>query len=173
MAGTVLLGKPELDRKLNHLSGKASKRAIVAGIKASLIPIARAMRTGVNASSASHELKKAARQSIGSRFTRKRWESVREAKVGFAVGKSKKSVAKRSAKRGEGRPGAGVSASNIHWFVLGTDERTTKSGKSTGRIEGVFAGVTDAAVGAAGQASLAAASKKIQQVIHREARKRV
>ena len=71
-----------------------------------------------------------------------------------------------------GGSGVGVSAANIHWFVLGTDERHQKSGHPTGQIANVFGNVTRLALTASTGPSLAAARRKITQVIEREARKK-
>ena len=169
--GTTLLGDKELIRKLDRLSKSGSKRAIVAGIQAGMTPIAKAMRAAINAADASPGLKRQARKTIGARFAKAYKQSkVREAKVGFAVGKKKKTIVKAVAAH-EGS-GVGISAANIHWFVLGTDERKRKSGASTGKIEGVFGDVTRQALATSAPASLAAAKKKIKQVIEREARKK-
>lgn len=166
----VLLGDKELDRKLRRLGEKSSKKAIVAGIRASMTPIAKAMRAAINASEASPELKREARKSIGARFGKVFGRSdVREAKVGFSVGKKQKKLKKTG---GGKSGGVGVSARNIHWFVLGTDEREHKSGRATGQIANVFGQVTRLAMAGSAAASLAAARKKIKQVIEREARKR-
>jgi hypothetical protein len=60
-------------------------------------------------------------------------------KVGAGVGKQTKARKARAADRAaQGRSGAkkgvGISASNVHWPILGTGQRQTKSGKSTGRM---------------------------------------
>ncbi|KKK76871.1 hypothetical protein LCGC14_2859270, partial [marine sediment metagenome] len=132
-----------------------------------------------NASEASPELKREARKTIGARFAKRRHSQVREAKVGFSVGKKKKAIQRAQAARGKrieagksGGGGVGFSAANIHWFVLGTDERHQKSGKPTGKVEGVFGGVTRQALASSAGASLAAARRKISQVITREAKKK-
>lgn len=167
----VLLGDKALTRKLDRLSKSGSKKAIVAGIRASMTPIAKAMRAAINASEASPKLKREARKTIGARFAKGfKQRNVREAKVGFSVGKKKKAIAKATAAHEGG--GVGLSAANIHWFVLGTDERQQKSGKATGKIEGVFGDVTRQALATSAPASVAAARKKIKQVIEREARKK-
>lgn len=175
----TLLGSKELNRKLDRLSKSGSKRAIVGGIRAGMTPIARAMRAAINTSDASPELKREARKTIGARFDKKRYSDVRQARVGFSVGKKKKTIQRAQAARGKrvaegksGGGGVGISAANIHWFVLGTDERQTKSGRRTGKIKGVFGNVTRQALASSAGASLAAARRKIRQVIEREARKK-
>jgi hypothetical protein len=177
--GAVLLGDKELTRKLDHLSKSGSKRAIVSGIRASMTPIAKAMRAAINATDASPSLKREARKTIGTRFAKAYKRDVREAKVGFAVGKKKKTIQRAVEARGKrieagksSGSGVGISAANIHWFVLGTDERHHKSGHPTGQIANIFGGVTRLALAGSAAASLAAARRKIKQVIEREARKK-
>jgi hypothetical protein len=182
MAAT-LLGSKELNRKLKMLAEKSSKKAITAGIRAGMTPIAKAMRAAINSSDASPVVKREARKTIGARFGKTRRITERHAKVGFAVGKraaavqsAMKARGKRVAKTGGSRPKGqvGVSAQNIHWFVLGTKERhwKTKTGQSTGEIEDVFRNVTKQALATSAGASIAAARRKITQVIEREARKK-
>ena len=178
--GAVLLGDKELERKLKHLSRRGSKRAITAGIRGSMVPIARAMRAAINATAASTDLKREARKAIGARFGKTRRITERHAKVGFSVGKKAKQIraAYRSKKVDE--KGVGISATNVHWFVLGTDERVLKKGSArgpkaghpTGQIVNVFGDVTRLAMAGSMAASVAAARKKITQAIEREARKK-
>lgn len=180
MNATTITGVEELDHKLARLSRSSSRRAVTSGIRAGLTPLGKAMRAGINASDASPELKRAARKTIGKRFARaKGGQGVYQAKVGFAVGMKHKAVRRavvkaRKKKRAEGgmSRGVGISAFNIHWFVLGTKQRRTKSGHATGRIPAFFEGVVGGAFAVAGGAALAAARAKIRQVIQREARKK-
>jgi hypothetical protein len=177
----TLLGDKQLERKLKHLSHRGSKRAITAGIRAGMTPIAQAMRAAINSADASAELKREARKTIGARFGKTRKISERHAKVGFAVGKRQKQI--KTAQKGHGERGGGgvgISAANIHWYVMGTDERVLKKGSArgpkaghpTGQIANVFGEVTRLALAGSMQASVAAARKKISQVIEREAKKK-
>lgn len=171
MAGNTLTGDKLLDRRLRHLSERGSKRALAAGIRASMTPIHRAIRAGIKASDASDELKRAARQAIGKRFRKGGVSKIGKvttpvALVGFGVGKRK------SKGTGEGKSrGVGISASNIHWFVLGTAKRQLKTGQPTGKIEPPFAGVVQQAFANSQGAALAAARRSISRTIAREARK--
>jgi len=167
--GAALLGGKEFDRKLVRLGRRGSKRAITAGIRAGMTPIAKAMRAAINEAEASAELKREARKTIGKRFARAYKSTLREAKVGFSVGKKQKTLKKTG---GGASRGVGASARNIHWFVLGTDDRFLKTGHSTGQIENVFGAVTRAAVATSAVASVNAARRKIFEVIKREAQKR-
>jgi len=177
---TTLLGDKELTRKLAHLSKKGSKKAIGAGVRAGMKPIVKALRAAINMAPASPELKREAHKTIGARFGKIKRIQERHAKVGFSVGKRaaaiKRAVAargKRIAAAGKSGGGVGISARNIHWFVLGTDERAQKSGHPTGKIANMFGDVTRLAFASSMVASVNAARKKIHQVIQREARKKV
>lgn len=170
----VLIGDKELDRKLAYLGGKGSRKAVRAGIRAGLGPIARAFRSAIQSTSdVGTDLKREAKKSIGSRYGKVKrgiYAGQVQARVGFAVGKKRAKLKKTS----EGKSGGvGISAANIHWFVLGTEERRHKaSGHPTGKVEAVFISVADEAVAHSGHASMTAARKKIKQVIEREARKK-
>jgi len=171
----TLSGDKQLIRKLSHLKGRGAQKATDAGLRAALTPVGKALRAAVNASGASPELKRAARASIGQRFQRR--AKVR-GKVGFGVGKPAKKKRMTAHQRnvyGQGGAGlvrgVGVSATNIHWFVLGTDQRVTSAGRVTGSIEDVFSGVTDTAVDASIGPALEAARAKMEQVFLRESRK--
>jgi len=175
----VLLGDKDLTRAIDRLVTRGSKRAITAGIRAGMVPVARAMRAAVQASTASPELKREAKRSIGARFGKTRKIKQRHAKVGFAVGKRKRAV--HSAMRARGKRiaggkqadrGVGISSANIHWFVLGTDPRQTKAGRFTGQIANVFGDVTRLAYAGSAVAMVEAARAKIWQVIKKEATRR-
>lgn len=181
----AVIGHKILDRKLGRLATTASDKAITAGVRAMMTPIAKAMRSAVNAATVPRKkshLKAEARKSIGSRFTAPKMgkrRGIKEAKVGFSVGKAGKAVKRAKAARGKrlakgkgGGKGVGISAQNIHWFVLGTAERQHKSGHPTGKIDPVFEDVTRIAFAASLGASINAAAQKIKQVIHKEARKK-
>ena len=166
--GGSITGDKAIDRRLANLSTRGSQRAITAGILAGMTPIAKAMRAAINATSASSELKREGRKAVGKRFKKAKGgakKGTREAKVGFGVGKKRKKAADRAG------GGVGISAANIQWPVLGTEERATKAGGSTGRMPAVFEGVTESAFAASKEASMAAARAKISQVIMREAKK--
>lgn len=152
-------GDKEIDRALAHLAVKGIQRAERAANGAALTVLAKALRAAVNAADASPELKRAARQAIG----RKSKKAV--AKVGFGVGKSQQPAGDR-----QGRSGVGISAANVHWPVLGTDERQTEAGRPAGAMPAVFGGATDQALATSGTAAVEAARKKLREVIAREAK---
>ena len=118
-SGTSLTGDKELDRKFKRLADKAAKKVAAQGIRAGLRIIAK----GIKAEIPGHM--KEARKAIGTRFKRKKTGEVK-AIVGGGVGKKKK------LSQGRDRPGVGIGQPNIHWLLLGTNNRFQKSGASTG-----------------------------------------
>jgi hypothetical protein len=117
-------GVEQLRKKFAKLANEGVKKAVKAGVGGAMTVMARAARAEINASSASPALKREARKTIGRRIVRSD-EGGLTAKVGFAVGKSTKRVRAKAAAKAAGRTGdgVGVSSNDIHWFVLGTEER--------------------------------------------------
>jgi hypothetical protein len=202
---SAVSGLADLNRNLSHIQEVASKRAASAAIGAALAPIVKSMKSSINGSSASAAAKKAARQAVGKRFLRGGTNKLGKvtalvAKVGFAVGMSGKRIAKQSAKKAErARPkGVGITASNIHWLVLGTGDRVLTgkgraqfersmkdvpvgvlsghrgkgAGHPTGRVEPLFAGLAPQALAAGAAEAINAAAAKARSVILAEVRKK-
>lgn len=172
-----LTGDKELIRRLNELGTRGAKKATRAGIRAAMTPVAKACRAAVNAASVSMKhssdggasLKRAARKAVIANFSTR----TGVAKVGWPkdvkASKGKRRAAHERA--ASTKSGVGISISNIHWFVLGTSERSTAK-RRTGRIDSVLADVIPKATMQSAGASVEAARRKIQEVIEREARKR-
>jgi hypothetical protein len=118
-AGTRLItGVEDLDAKLATLKlGAANKIARPALTKA-----ARHLLKKVKA--AVPPDKKEAKKAMGMVVDAKGGKSrdLQRAKVGAAVGKASKVAGNP---RRAGRPGVGMDARNIHWFILGTAQRST------------------------------------------------
>ena len=55
-------------------------------------------------------------------------------KVGFGVGRKGRSMPKR-----KNHAGVGISSNNIHWLVLGTVQRQTKTGANRGEMPAILA----------------------------------
>lgn len=166
-----LAGVDALVRKLADLKDSTSKKIAKAGVNAALGALAKRERAAVNGSGVSQGLKKAARETIGKRLKKASGQAV--GKAGFAVGKPSKRKREKAADRAKdkGRRGVGISASNIHWAVLGTGQRKTKR-HATGVMPPSLHGLIEkAATGAEGE-MLAAAAAKMRTVLEREAAKR-
>ncbi len=168
-----LKGLDKMLRTLNTTKDRTARKVARASVQAGLTPLTKAMRSGINGSPASTTLKKAARKTIGKSVKKGRFTGgMIGGKAGFGVGKPSKKKREAASARSSGGHGVGISASNIHWAVLGTDERTqTKSGKSTGKLDPFFEGVVPNAVKSSGPAMLKAAQVKAKQVLARETAK--
>ena len=177
----AVTGDMALNRKLSALGNPTTVKRIAArGLSAGMQPVQKALRAAINATDASPYMKREARKTIGKTVSRKGPQPT--AKAGFSVGKKTKQVqraksarTKRLGKGKGGGKGVGVSAANIHWFVLGTEERELKEGKRagqpTGKITPPFADVMRQAVAASQAPALGAARAKITQEILKEASK--
>ena len=166
-------GLDQLLRNLNTCQDRVGKKALRAGINAGMSPIMKSMRRAIGmiptpsggGGRRQANLAKEAKKSIGKKLKKRRGEY--EGRVGFAVGKKMpKNLPDRP-----GRPGVGISARNIHWFVLGTDIRQHKSGKQVGEIKPLYEDVTDMAVAMSRNEILNAWRKKYKQTLEREVNK--
>lgn len=119
-AERVLTGHKQLDRKLARLSKAPANRVAKAGLRAGTGKAARIMRKQLPS-----DLKHV-RPAIGAKVKTKGGETT--AKAGAGVGRKMKPPEARK------RRGVGIGARNIHWLVMGTKERHTSAGKSTGRM---------------------------------------
>lgn len=188
----IITGDVALAKKLDKLAKQTSIKAAKAGTRAELKVLTKAIKAGVNASSASANLKREARAAVGSSFGKRKGGPTRgkvEARAGFAVGKTQKQIGRQAKKRDSrirGVGGVGISASNVHWFVLGTEGRgvgadAKKNRKAGGKyshgkrgdIAPVFKDVTKQAVSACKTEMLSAARAAIRNAIQREVSKPV
>ncbi len=162
-------GLEEVREKLAAIRDKGVKKAAKAGINAGLTPLVQGIRSEVNGASISPELKKAVRQTLGKRLKKSGEDYV--GKAGFAVGRqtAKKKAAARSRAADKDKRGVGISTANVHWFVLGTQDRQTAGGHRTGKIEALLAGFVAKAASSAESRITAAAADKITQVLAAEA----
>jgi len=168
----ALQGARELERKLKHLQSQGSKKVARAAVTGMVGPIRKGIRQQVNATPATTELRRAARKAVGSKV-KKQPDGSYGAKAGLGVGKMTKKQRASASARAAGGQGVGVSKHNIHWFVLGTTERTqTSTGKSVGRIKPVFKGVVPRAVTASTPAAIAAGAEKARKQLKKEAKTR-
>ncbi len=179
LGAVSITGARELDRKLQYLTTAGSKRAVSAGINAGLTVVTKEIRAEIGNTPViirgtdSSAVKRAARKSIGKKWRRGGTNrmgktTARVAKAGFAVGKKQPPAEKRPGKRG-----VGLSARNIHWFVLGTKERHQyTTGRKTGKIRAFLEDVIHKAMATSGGQVVMAIRDKTAQVITHEARKK-
>lgn len=104
---------------------KESPSVITAGLKAMGKVVLKHAKTLVPKSIKPH---------IGSGFARKKKPGERTMRVGGAVGvtssKAKKASAKSQKRKAANRGGVGISARNVHWWLMGTKQRQTKKTKA-------------------------------------------
>lgn len=169
----VVIGEKEFRARIGNLAMHVSPRALRSGLGGALTVLAKGMRQQVNATTITgtphpQSLKAGARKAIGSKVGRARAEM--QGKVGFGVAKKDRS---RKLSRGQSSTGLGVSAQDVHWFVLGTDERMHKSGHAVGELRAFFIDVAPRARAATGERALAVSRQRILATLTREAKGQV
>ena len=109
-------GDKDLVRALQKLRDSVARRIMKPAVGKAIRVIAKEMKNSVPTPYKPMKTLFASRVSVGS-------HGVIEAKAGAAVGAASKKKAKRSSGQ---RKGVGISATNLHWLILGTDDRTVK-----------------------------------------------
>ena len=172
-----LEGMAQLLRNMDELQRGPLKKATRAGLQAGMTPIAQAVKAGVNSTESSHTVKRIARKTVGKKLKKNKYTKVYEARVGFGVGKMTKLQRKRATERHEAGKGTGggvgLSKQNIHWFVLGTEERRAggKTAGKRGRIDADLFQVVPTAATKSAPVAFRKASQKIDETLQREASK--
>jgi hypothetical protein len=203
----IITGDDVVDAVLKQIQVRGSDQAIRAAIRAAFQPLKKAIRRAINASPASPRLKAAARLTVASRFAKAKGGAMKgqyQAKVGMGVGrqmrkgyktrfaaqKAKRAGMKRKRTRGGKTStrgvGVGISSTDIHWPILGTDERfhgrkTSKSrirelgakvarmfgrgGKSVGKMPPDLHGLMAPAISAANTECFAAARSAVCAIL--------
>lgn len=122
--GATVTGQVELERVLATIAAQSTNAILRPAFAAGLKVASKAMQAAVPAQF------KDAKKGIGSRFNKSRRTNEVMAKAGAGVG-IKAAKIKRDADKNflgrAGRPGVGIGARNIHWFIMGTAQRTTGS----------------------------------------------
>lgn len=149
-ATRIITGVEDLDKKLEALkAGAANKIARPALTKAARF-LLKKVKTSVPPQY--KDAKKALGMAVNAKGGKSRNEQ--QAKVGAGVGIKAAKLAKLSGQQKEKRGGSesrgvGIGAANLHWFILGTGSRKHDSGKSTGQMPPVMAGLVRDATTAA------------------------
>ena len=115
----VIEGLDQINRKLSYLEAKSADKVLSAMIRGQMKPIETQMKKDVDSQV------KEGRKGVRSRFKNKKKKNYITAKVGFGVGKKKKTAPKIVNRKGGKQGGVGISAQNIHWWVAGTKQRFT------------------------------------------------
>lgn len=139
-----LEGMEELYEFFEELADEKTRLKVMSGaVRAGLATIAKDIKKLTNSATVDtphgDDVRAAARKSVGFYYKRFPRKGGYTAKVGYGVGKR---GAKRTELLSKGETGgAGIAAANIHWFVLGTKERVTKTGGRRGRMDAYFDGI--------------------------------
>lgn len=136
-ASRTILGIPELDARLEGLqlavANRVARGALAKGMRVAVKKIKAQIPSGQK------QLRKAIGGSV-KKQNRGANKGIVEAKAGAAVGQkaSKQKAAAQSekaARQAAKKSGVGISAANIHWYILGTQERTVKkTGQRVGKM---------------------------------------
>ncbi len=119
MTAVYVTGDKDLDRALRLLGGRVASRITVKGIRAGMGEIRNAIKREVT--------KASVKRAIASKFKKRKGKGTYRAVVGGGVGKRNKA-------RGGTRGGVGISKQNVHWYLMGTSGRQTKSGAYRGQM---------------------------------------
>lgn len=153
----VVDGLDDLKKALEQLRGKVKWAVASAAIRAGLTTIGREMRKQLDP-----KAKQAAR-AIRTRV--KRTSKGLVAKVGFGVGPRNRKSRSTPPPRGR-KPGVGIGANNIHWWIQGTSKRITKRGQNRGSMPAMQPGLAGrAAIAASGRAAIAAEQAARKQIV--------
>jgi len=117
--GEVVKGLDLLLKKMSVLENKSAEKILGAMVRAKLNVIGKQMKKDTS------KKVKEGRKGVRARFKHKINKNMIKALVGFGVGKRKKNEPKKVNRQGNKKGGVGISATNIHWWVAGTEKRTT------------------------------------------------
>ena len=126
MTELTITGDDRLDRKLRALRRSLIKQVVSPAVNKALVVLDKSITGQIPGKY------KDVRATVGKRLEHSvasDEDGVVSGKVGFGVGKSRATAAGRGNK-----PGVGISSRNIHWAILGTGKRTTKTGKNRGEM---------------------------------------
>ena len=158
-----ITGDRELDRKLGRLRQRVQTKLKKAAVRSALGVAAKEIKKNVPSRF------KNVRRSIGWRLGKDK-QYVLAAKVGWRVGKTARK-AKESEVNREGRKGVGIGARNFHWWILGTGERVTESGKRTGSMPAQDGDIIRGSWSSAQPKVVATMAESLKRGIEREAAK--
>lgn len=123
----VYTGDDDLDRSFHDLGDKVVNRISRNALRRGLTVLRQAMQAAVPAAAITpgHQTR-TVKQAIGQSLKKQSTSGLVEGKAGAAVGMKQAKVDKVVAARmGTNRRGVGISARNIHWYIMGTRLRHT------------------------------------------------
>lgn len=113
-------GIESLMKRLNLLEKKSAGKVMASMIRGGLNVIGKQMKSDVDPKV------KLGRKAVKSRFKNDKRRGFITAKVGFGVARKRGKSLTPKAPAAKRKGGVGISAQNIHWWVAGTKQRTTK-----------------------------------------------
>lgn len=114
------------------------------------------------------------KKAVGYRLAKATGTDLIGGKVGAGVGikaKRKEALAAKRQKRREGHDGVGIGPENVHWFILGTVDRTHAGGNSTGRMPAQVPDIIRSGMSSAKGEAFQAMADHIEEGIKKEAAK--
>lgn len=120
-----LTGDKQLVKQIDKFKDGVGSRVMGAGLKKAARVVVKSIKARVPADL--KQIKPLFGSSVGNaKGGSKRGQF--QAKAGAAVGKAFKKEAKRSGQEGAKQRGVGISGANIHWWLMGTQDRHTRYG---------------------------------------------
>lgn len=151
MAAVSMDGMEELEKFFEELIDPKTRLKVMSGaVRAGLSDISAKIKKAVNSAAVDtqhgDDVRAAARKTVGSYFKKFPRKGGYTAKVGFGVGmRGSKRLDRLTEGTSEKTGSVGIAGANIHWWVLGTKGRRTKSGGYTGKIRPFFKGIVSEA----------------------------
>lgn len=140
----VVTGLDDIDKLLKKFERVHANAIAVAAIRGGAKRAAKSMKASIPSA------EKRIRKAIGYRVVRGNSKRFTSAKAGASVGSSKAKFRSIEQDRDD-KPGVGISAANIHWWILGTIPRVQKTtGKQTGAMPRQHAGLGQVAAQSSG-----------------------
>ena len=164
-----------LAAKLRELGRAGAARAMTSAMRAGMTVLRKAVRAQIpDAKTPGHD-NKGFRDSVGSRFVRRKLSGILGAKIGIGVGKNagwakiRKSIPKGHRKKGFAAFKSQSAKTHFHFLALGTENRRNKRGANRGRVQP--GGYVPRALASAGSTAMAIMEKKLRDRIEAEALK--
>ena len=157
-------GIAEVLKLLDGLRDKGVRTVVRQAVRAGTTVVAKQMRKDLDAKA------RKARPAIRAKVTGR--QRVR-AKVGVHVGKKRERFPEPPKRK---KPGKGIAGRNVHWWISGTRQRATKSGRNLGAMPAQQDGLAIRSYNATRQATFLAmrlrAEKALQNLIKRTNKRR-
>lgn len=163
MPDVIIDGIDEVIANVAQLEAKAQFRILRSGLRGALKVVAKRMKSDLSPKV------KVARKWVGHKIKGRKKLS---AKVGFGVGRKLSDMATIVPKnRPKNKPGVGISAINVHWWIVGTSRRKRLNNASTGQMPAFQPGLAEKAAAAVQAEAFQAAVKAAKTQVDKEVKK--